>query len=48
MDGQTHAVGKAIRPLFADPVTIAVPIFYDYGIIGTLTDISFNICDIKM
>ena len=21
MDGQTHAIGKAIRPLFADPVT---------------------------
>ena len=22
MDGQTHAIGKAIRPLFADPVAI--------------------------
>ena len=21
MDGQTHTIGKAIRPLFADPVT---------------------------
>jgi len=21
MDGQTHTIGKAIRPIFADPVT---------------------------
>ena len=26
MDGQTHSIGKAIRPLFADPVTIIFPV----------------------
>ena len=24
MDSQVHAIGKAIRPLFADPVTITI------------------------
>jgi len=27
MDGQTHAIEKAIRPLFADPITIAEILF---------------------
>ena len=41
MDGQTHTIGKAVRPLFADPVTIMhafIPRIWYYKFLNAFLD----------